>query len=238
MIEFLAKNFNFITYGLEFLAALTGIICLKNYINSSTKYFIFFLIYIFIIEVLGASLVYYPDFYPVYLIRRIGFQMTNWYNIFWFFGSIVFVLYYFYSLLQLKQNKFIIKIVGILFSLIMLGHFIIYFDVFMSSHPKLYQFLGLLATFISIALYFIEFLKSDSMLNIFKTFGFYASIGLFLWWLIITPVIFFDFYNTEADWHFVNLKRLIFLFANAFMYSTFTFALMYCKPENRGGTVN
>ncbi len=238
MIEFLAKNFNYITYSLEFLAALTGIIYLKKYRNSSTKYFIFFLIYIFIVEVLGASLVYYPDFYPVYLIRRMGFQMTNWYNLFWFFGSILFVFYYFHSLLQLNQTKYIIKIVGILFTFIMLGHFMFYFDVFMSSHPKLYQLLGLLATFISIAVYFIEFLKSDSILNIFRTFGFYGSIGLFLWWLIITPVIFFDLYNTEADWHYVNLKRLIFLFANAFMYSIFTFALMYCKPENISNTAN
>jgi hypothetical protein len=114
----------------------------------------------------------------------------------------------------------------------MLGHFILYFDVFMNTHPKLYQFLGLLATFICIALYFIEFLQSDSILNIFKTFGFYASIGLFLWWLIITPVIFFDFYNTVSDWNFVNLKSLIFLFANIFMYTCFTVGLIVSKSTN------
>ena len=232
MIEFLAKNFNFITYGFEFLAALTGIICLKKYKYSTTKYFIFFLIYLFFIEVVGASLIYHPDFYPIYLLRSIGFQITNWYNVFWFFGSIVFILYYFHSLLKLKQAKFIIKMVGVLFSVVMLCHFMLHFDIFMTSHPKLYQFLGLLATFICIAFYFIEFLQSDAVLNIFKTFGFYVSIGLLIWWLTITPVIFFDFYNTEADWHFVNLKRLIFLFANIFMYTCFTVGLIISKPIN------
>ena len=166
------------------------------------------------------------------MIRSIGIRSMNWYNLFWFFGSIVFVLFYFYSLIKLILYKHIIKGVGVVFSIIMIGHFIINNEVFMNSHPKIYQLLGLIATFICISLYFIEFLKSDSILQIFNTFGFYASLGLFLWWLIITPVIFFDNYNTIADWDFVNLKRRIFLFANIFMYSTFIFALLWCKPQN------
>ena len=232
MIEFLAQNFNFITYGLEFLAALTGLIYFKKYKSSTTKFFIYFLSYIFFVEIIGALLVFTPTFFPIYFIRSIGVRVNNWYNVFWFFGSILFLVYYFHSIIKLKQNKFIIKIVGILFLVIMLGHFVLYFDIFMKSHPMLYQLLGLITTFICIAIYFIEFLQSDSILNVFKTFGFYGSIGLFIWWLIITPVIFFDYYNTVSDWDFVNLKRLIFLFANLFMYSCFTVGLIISKPIN------
>lgn len=232
MEEFLTKNFNFITYGFELLAALAGILYCKKFKNTTTEYFIYFLIYIFFVEFIGASLLYFATSPPIKLIRSIGIRSINWYNLFWFFGSILFVLFYFHSLMKLKQYKVIIKIVALLFSLVMLGHFILYFEIFMTSHPKIYQFLGLLATFICITLYFIELLKTDSILHIFKTFGFYASFGLFLWWLIITPVIFFDHYNTISDWSFVNLKRQIFLFANIFMYTTFIFALVFCKPEN------
>lgn len=232
MDDFLLAYYLPLTHGFEILAAATGLLLYKEYKNSVTKYFIFFLYYIFFIEIVGALFFYAPTFLPIHLIRSLGFRVTSWYNVFWFFGSIVFILYYFHSLLKLKQFKYIIKLVGVLFSIIMLGHFILYFDVFMNTHPKLYQFLGLLATFICIALYFIEFLQSDSILNIFKIFGFYASIGLFLWWLIITPVIFFDFYNTVSDWNFVNLKSLIFLFANIFMYTCFTVGLIVSKSTN------
>lgn len=232
MIEFLAKNFNFITYSLEFLAALTGVACLNKYRNSTTRYFIFFLFYIFFIEIIGALLVYAPNSFPIHLLRSIGVNIINWYNVFWFFGSILFIMFYFHALLKLEPYKRLVKIIGVLFCIMMLGHFTLYFDVFTTLHPKMYQFLGLSATFICITLYFIEFLQSDSILSIFKTFGFYASIGLLFWWLIITPVIFFDFYNTVADWNFVNLKRLIFLFANIFMYTCFTVGLIISKPVN------
>lgn len=231
MEEFITTNFNFIIYGFELFAALIGILCFNKFKKTKTKYFIYFLIYIFFVEIIGASLIYFPTFPIIKLIRSFGISSINWYNLFWFFGSILFVLFYFHSLIKLKQFKLIIKIVTVLFSLIMLGHFTLYFDVFMISHPKIYQFLGLLATFICISLYFIEFLNSDSILHVFKTFGFYASLGLFVWWLIITPVIFFNNYNTVSDWNFVNLKRQIFLFANILMYSTFAFALVFCKPE-------
>ncbi|MEP3837740.1 MAG: hypothetical protein ABJM36_08835 [Algibacter sp.] len=231
MIDFLTRNFNFIIYALEFLTAIVGLLCIKKYKNTTTRYFIYFLVYIFMVEIFGASLIYFPKFPPVQIIRSTGVNSLNWYNLFWFFGSIVFVLYYFYSIIKLDSFKVAIKIIGALFSISMLGHFFLYFELFMHSHPKIYQILGLITTFICISLYLIEFLKSDSILQIFKTFGFYASIGLFLWWLIITPIIFFENYNTIADWDFVNLKRRIFLCANIFMYSTFTFALIWCKPE-------
>lgn len=232
MIEYITQNFNFITYTFELIAALVGLFCFKKYKNYPTKYFIYFLSYIFFVEIIGALLIYTPTILPINLLRSLGFQITIWYNVFWFFGSILFILFYFHSILKLKQFKFSIRVVGFLFSIIMLGHFIIYSDVFKTSHPIRYQFLGLLATFICIAFYFIEFLKSNSILNIFRTFGFYASVGLVLWWLIITPVIFFDFYNTVSDWDFVNLKRRIFLFANIFMYTCFTVGLILSKPIN------
>ena len=232
MFEFLTNNFNFITYGFELLAAIVGVFCFKKFKNTTTQYFIYFLIYIFFVEFVGASLVYFYPFPPIKMLRSIGIRSANWYNLFWFFGSILFVLFYFHSLIKMKLFKLLIKIVAMLFSLMMLGHFALNHEVFLNSHPKIYQLLGLIATFICISLYFIEFLKSDSILYIFKTFGFYASLGLFLWWLIITPVLFFDNYNTVADWDFVNLKRRIFLFSNIFMYLTFTFALLWCKPEN------
>ncbi|MCB0447396.1 MAG: hypothetical protein KDD03_07775 [Gelidibacter sp.] len=103
--------------------------------------------------------------------------------------------------------------------------------MFLKTHASFYQLSGALATIFCIALYFIQLLKSDAIVVMFTTFGFYASVGLFVWWLIVTPVLFFDVYNTTSDWDFANLKRRIFLFANIFMYTCFSVGLIISKPQ-------
>jgi hypothetical protein len=44
-------------------------------------------------------------------------------------------------------------------------------------------------------------------------------------------LVFYDIYNTNGDWNFIFLKWQIYLSANVFMYLTFTFALIFCKPD-------
>ncbi|SFD35650.1 hypothetical protein [Algibacter pectinivorans] len=232
MIDFLTRNFNFISYALEFLAAFVGLLCFKKYRNTSTRYFIYFLVYIFFVEVIGAMLVYAPFFLPIQLLRKAGVRVNNWYNVLWLFGSIVCVVFYFHAIINRKKLKLVIRVVGVLFIAVMLSHFVFYYDVFLNSRSTFYQIAGLITTVVCITTYFIELTNSNAILNMFKMFSFYASVGLFLWWLIITPVIFFDIYNTEYDRDFVNLKRLIFLFANIFMYSCFILGLIISKPNN------
>ena len=69
------------------------------------------------------------------------------------------------------------------------------------------------------------------MLAFYKSINFYISIIIFIWWLIVTPLVFFESYNNTSDWSFVFLKWKIKLLSNVFMYLTFTFALIFCGPE-------
>ncbi|GAL73156.1 hypothetical protein JCM19302_3037 [Jejuia pallidilutea] len=72
----------------------------------------------------------------------------------------------------------------------------------------------------------------------YKSLNFYISAVIFIWWLIIAPLTFYDvYYKYEIgvgvfDKAFVDLRFQIFLFANLFMYLTYTFALIWCKLEN------
>ena len=50
MEEFLKQYYALITYGVELLAAVTGLLCLKKYKTTAAKYFIYFLVYVFILE--------------------------------------------------------------------------------------------------------------------------------------------------------------------------------------------
>ena len=74
-------------------------------------------------------------------------------------------------------------------------------------------------------------LQSYKVLNFYNELYFYISSAFLIWYLITTPLIFYQIYFSTADWSFIFLKWQIFLFANVFMYLTFTFALIYCKPE-------
>ncbi len=232
MLDFLIDNFNFITYGFEFIAVLTGLIFFKRYKKTTVKIFIIFLVYTIFVEFMGAFLVYFRTFSVIRLIRSLGFSVNIWFNIFWLFGSILFVSYYYHSLLKQKRHQIVVRILVVLFSVLMFLHITIYPQLFIKTHPPFYLISGLIVTSSSITLYFIELLKGDAILNILRTFGFYVSSGLLVWWLVITPVLFFDLYNTSADWDFANLKRFIFLFANIFMYSCFTIGLIVSNPKN------
>lgn len=231
MLKFLTDNFNFITYGFEIVTALIAILAYRKYKNSATKYFIYFLVYIVFVELVGASFVYFPTFPIISYLRSLGFRSTSWYNLFWMFGSLLFILHYYSNILKIRLNVLMIKILTFLFVFLFLGHVFLNFNAFLKSHSPIYQLLGAFATFICVSLFFLEFIKREIVVNAFKTFSFYASAGLFIWWLVITPMLFFDIYNTENDWDFVNLKRRIFLFTNIFMYTCFAIGLIISKPE-------
>ena len=58
MNNFIKEYFLFINEGVIILAAIIGLFCLRKYRNTVVKYFIYFLVYVVIIELLG----YYPRF--------------------------------------------------------------------------------------------------------------------------------------------------------------------------------
>ncbi|WP_240911269.1 hypothetical protein [Yeosuana marina] len=109
-------------------------------------------------------------------------------------------------------------------------------EFFVSFFPIL-SVLGSIVVFLCSVFYFIEVLQSDNILTFYKSLNFYISAAIFIWWLIITPIVFYDNYSAYEvdvyvrDWDYIELRKLIYLSANIFMYSTFTFALIFCKPQ-------
>ena len=56
--DFLKYNYSFITHLVEFIPAFVGLIVLRKYKNTTAKYIIYFLIYVFFIELIGS----YPEY--------------------------------------------------------------------------------------------------------------------------------------------------------------------------------
>ncbi len=232
--DFLLENYMMITHSVEAMAALTGVFLFIKYKNTVAKYFIFFLGYLTTCEFIGS----YKDY-----IRNDGFLsflketsfVTNhwWFTLTWDIGAILFFAFYYNKILKKKQFRNIIKSSSLIFITFSVFYIVLNWNEFFNRFFPVISVLGAIIVFLCSVFYFIEVLQSDKILTFYKSINFYISFAIFIWWLIITPLIFYDIYHSSGDWNFIFLKWQIYLFANIFMYSTFTFALIYCKPDSK-----
>lgn len=237
MEEFLRDNYSLLIRFVEIMAAVTGLLLVKKYRDSSVKYFIYFLVYIAILELIGGYPTYLAnyDFLKDYKIAVKGtFLERNywWYNIFWEIGSVLFYSFYFINILKTKFYIKLIKFTSITFFLSSIIYIAIHWSELFTTTIPFNSIFGAIVIMMCVILYFIEILQSNSILMFYKSINFYISSIILIWWLVITPIVFYNIYFSAVDWNFIILKWQIFLFANIFMYSSFTIALIWCKPQN------
>lgn len=237
MESFLLQNFNLINNGVTFFAAIAGIFCLKKYKNPIVSSFVYFLIYVAVFQFVGnypAYMIEYEFLKPLKtLVEGTGFQRNYWwFNLFWTIGSTLFFSFYFQKILKTKFYKNIVKVSAVIFLLSSIVFIVINTDLFFKSSIPFIALFGAFIIFIYTSLYFFELLKSDRVLTFYKSLNFFICATIFIWWLVTTPVGFFNIYFSKSDWNFVFLRWQIFLFMNIFMYLSFAFAFFWCRPEN------
>ena len=237
MEEFLIKYYSILTHGVEIMAAVTGLLLFKKYKPTAVRYFIYFLVYVVFVELIGS--------YPRYLdklelldslkelINNSRFKENYWwYTIFWSIGSILFYSFYYQKILTNKSYKRIIKYSGFIFLIISIVTIISDLDKFFNTTCSIIiRGSGLIVILLCVLFYLIEMLNSDRILNFYRSFNFYVSATILIWWLVTIPLTFYGIYNIEEDMDFVMIKWKVFLFSNIFMYSIFTFALIWCRPQ-------
>ncbi len=239
MEEFLKENYHILTTITESLAAVTGLLLYNKYRFTAAKYFIYFLVYLTICDFISSYSMYvHPDKIFRFLIGTI-FEKNHWWStLYWQIGAIMFFSFYYRKILKTKNFKTIIKFSGYAYLFFSLVYIILNWNAFFYKFFPVMSILGAIIILICTVFYFIEILQSDKVLTFYRSINFYISFAIFIWWLIITPIDFYDVYfaydsgSNNRDWNFVFLQLEIFLFANIFMYSTYTFALIWCKPEN------
>ncbi len=235
--DFFRQNYLLLIYAIEAIAAAVGLLLLKKYKSTVVKYFIYFLVYVVITSIIGGYPTHFEKFEFLSILRdkvknTIFQQNYWWFTLFWSIGSVMFFSFYYQKILNNRHYIKIIKYVGYIFLFSSICYIAIHWSDFFISTIPFIKIFGANVMILCIVLYFIEILKSNKILNFYRSLNFYISISLLIWWLVITPLVFYDIYFSTADWSFVILKWQIYLFANIFMYSMFTFALIWCKPEN------
>ncbi|AUP77518.1 hypothetical protein C1H87_01790 [Flavivirga eckloniae] len=224
---------------MESLAAVTGLLLYKRYKFTAAKYFIYFLAYLTICDFFSFYTRYVsPGKVFDFLIGSV-FEKNHWWStLFWGIGAILFFGFYYHKILENKAFKNIVKYSSYSFLFFSIVYIALNWDKYFNSFFPVISIFGAVIIFLCAVLYFIETLQSDNILTFYRSLNFYISAAIFVWWLIITPLDFYDIYftyevgNPNRDWDFIFLRRGIYLFANIFMYLTFTFALIWCKPEN------
>ncbi|MGB1308985.1 MAG: hypothetical protein ACPG6B_08755 [Oceanihabitans sp.] len=232
MYEYIGINSNYIVYFFEFIAVVSAILCYKKFKNTHAKYFIWFLIYVFFMEVIGFSLAVYRNHELLSFFKSINLKPSLWwYIIFWCIASILFFLFYYHKILRSNTKKKIISVIIMLFLITSITYLQVNKATINRAFLPFIQLNGAFSILVCVTFYFVELLTSDTILSYYKSLDFYITIAIFFWWLIITPLTFYDIYNTVQDWSYVYLKRYVFLFANVIMYTTFSIGLFVSKPK-------
>ncbi len=233
MEDFLRANYLLLTYSVESLAAITGLFFYKKYKLTAAKYFIWFLVFIFFSDLFMNYISFIPNNGILSFIKGTVFERNHWWStLYWKIGAIMFFTFFYSKILKRELFKLIIRYSSIVFLFFSISYILYHWRAYFTRFFPILSILGAIVIFLCTVFYFIEVLQSNKILTFYRSLNFYISFAIFIWWLIITPLVFYDIYNSLADWNFVFLKWEIYLFANIFMYVTFTFAFIWCRPEN------
>lgn len=216
----------------EILAAVTGLVLYKKYRNTAAKYFIFFLVYTVIIVILGKYTYYIKNDGILSFLDGTVFERNYWwYTLFWKIGASVFFGFYYSEILVNKGLKKILKFSVILFIFISIVLILSNLSLYFTSAIPSISILSALIILQCVFFYFLEILQSDKILSFYTSLNFYISVAILLFWLIKTPLAFFEPYYTKTDIEYVNLRSCINLGVISFMYITYIIGLIVSKPE-------
>jgi len=234
MNAFLLEYKYIITSSIELLAAVTGLLLYKKYKFTAAKFFIWFLVYLTLCDFIGSYVKYINNDGVLGFLAGTVFKRNFWWStLFWKLGAPLFFSSYYYKILNNKFFRTIVKFSGYSFLFFSVTYIITHWEDYFIRFFPIIDIFGAIIVLLCTVFYFMETLQSDKILTFYKSLNFYISAAIFIWWLIITPLVFYDIYNSHYDWDFIFLKWQIYLFANIVMYSTFTFALIWCRPEDK-----
>lgn len=198
----------------EVTAAIVGIIKFKKFKNSYWKWFIYYLVFIAISELLSKFVFrYYEPF------------MSNYYS--FFVIPLEFItIFWLYSYKSLNNKKLFWISIGIyLISLLP------YYTLEDNKMVKSLNFtIGGFIMSIMIILEYNKQMKSDDILKFRKNMMFYINVAVGLFYVGTLP--FFAFYNLLLnDLVFFYNYYIFFLITNILMYTLFSIALLWGKPN-------
>lgn len=225
-------------FSLEILSASTGTYYLRKNLSQfkNTKYLVIFLWFTVFVEAVGSysPIGYFSNYKLFSFILETPFEDNYWwYNI---YSTISFSFYtlYFISFLRNGYWKRIFHVSVGIFLLTSILIFI-FSGSFFKGYPPYLTIAGTFLLFFSVVLFYFELLKSDLLLQLKRFLPFYISVGVLVFTLCVTPIEIFIQYFSLKDGNelFVTLRSNVLLYANIFMYATYTFGFLICSRKKK-----
>ena len=118
MEEFLLEYKNTLTFSIEILAAVTGLLLYKKYKFTVAKFFIGFLLFLTICDTLGNYTKYIANDGIFSFLEGTLLDKSYcywWYTLFWKIGAPFFFSFYYSKILKTKDFRIITRICGYVF---------------------------------------------------------------------------------------------------------------------------
>lgn len=221
---------------LELLAAIAGTYYLIRIPSHSTftKYFVWYLWLTVFVEVFAAyaPIGYFSKYRYFSIVKDTVFYKTYWlYNCFYI---LTFAFYPIYFSTYSSNKKLItgIKVVTIIYvASAIISLFI--GDTFFREDSKFVNLAGSMLLFFSIASFYFDLLRSNLILNLKYFLPLYISIGLFIFYICVTPLSVLSRYFNAENGIFVRFQVLVVLISNIFMYATFIIGFLICSNRKK-----
>jgi len=172
---------------IQLFALLMAILYWPRYKDKTTRYFLWFLIFVNCIEILGSILSYVIVNENGQLERLFKVNTNFIYNIYTLF-SVTFFLYWFKQLMP-HYKKIMYGFLALFFITIL---FMVFYEGFFDTIWLAPVIIGGIFIIISICLLFASYLKSDEPVNFMKSQPLWIATGLLVFYLGIVPLLYFQ----------------------------------------------
>ena len=220
------------------MAAATGSYYLSkaNPSFKNTRYLVILLWSTVFVEVLASYVIfgYYSNYEIFPFLKGTSFVSNYWlYNIF-NIVSFSFLTLYFISFLSDRKWKVIFWLLT-LCVIIIPGVAVFFTSKFFQPPSNFIIISRTLVLFLSILVFYFELLKSNMLLEIKTFLPFYISVGVLVFNLCVPPLDILLPYFSIVDGNelFVKLRLNIMLYANIFMYGTFSAGFLICSIKKK-----
>lgn len=218
-----------ITNLFELIAAISASYYWIRTRDKAVKPFVWLLWLTVIVETLGLyGFIMQNNYDNEYFIKLKNsvFCENRWlYNIYTFV-MLILLGYFYVNHLSKKKPKIIVVAIVCASSIFSISYYIVTDGFFLKSIP--YDFaIQTLAIFIFVMFYLNELLRSDKILDFYKSYVFYISIAVLLWHLCLMPLFIFDAYFYAINTEFVQFRSQYLLISNILLYSCLTFSFLF-----------
>ena len=202
----------FLTTAVEFAAALMAIVHYRKYRASNEKYFLIFLWYTFLVDLVGAALghIYNVDNYWLYN----GYLVTMY----------LFYFYWYYQILKSNAFRRFTRFFSAVFILVALASFI--WQPMDNYHMYTFN-VGALFVLILTVFHFYQLLNDDQVLIVKYKLSFWISTGLLLFSVGMIPLFSLSEYlDFQGAGYIITLVSL-----NVILYGCYIIGFIWTKKS-------